>query len=90
MVRCRIVYTCLSPSASVSSPAMSSPRLSDKELFAINQAAVTKEYKVDPRIGPSTHQLLNVVLIDMTTGRLSNCIRDQRVRLIIIRTCAQF
>ncbi len=27
------------------------PRLNDKELAAINVAAVTREYRVDPRIG---------------------------------------
>jgi V-type H+-transporting ATPase subunit B len=34
---------------------MADARLSDKELAAINAAAVTKEYRVQPHLGQSTH-----------------------------------
>jgi hypothetical protein len=45
------------------------PRLSDKELHAINVAAVTREHRVDPRLGMSRSQntcgfVLNVVVLE--------------------------
>jgi hypothetical protein len=38
--------------------AMPDPRISDKELAAINAAAVTKEYRVQPHLGKNQGALL--------------------------------
>lgn len=55
------------------------PRISDRELAAVNAAAVTREYRVQPHLGMfSTSSVL--VLVRHHLSRLSHCIRHQWVR----------
>lgn len=45
------------------------PRISDKELAAINAAAVTKEYRVQPHLGLSFTVCVSTAHLEQTTGR---------------------
>ena len=54
------------------------PRIIDTELVAINAAAVTREYRVQPHLG-GFPALLTFVCSDIVFSRLSNCICHQRV-----------
>jgi hypothetical protein len=56
---------------------MSDPRMSDKEMAAINAAAVTQEYRVKPHLGEYSSPCVSRLLIHVC--RLQNCLRDQRV-----------
>ena len=55
-------------------------RISDSELAAINAAAVTREYRVQPHLGmfPTTPSLPG--LLRHRLARLSHCIRHQWVK----------
>jgi hypothetical protein len=54
------------------------PRISDKELAAINAAAVTREYRVQPHIGASGNQGSKSAQLSCLY-RLPYCFSDQWV-----------
>lgn len=54
------------------------PRLSDKELAAINAAAVTREYRVQPHLGASI-KCRRQMEAESLSFRLSHSLSDQRV-----------
>ena len=68
-----------------------SPRLSDRELAAINAAAVTKEYSVKPHLG-ELHWLevfsfaINF-FFSFSFARLPHCLRCQWVSLLEKAVC---
>ncbi|KAJ7670234.1 vacuolar ATP synthase [Mycena rosella] len=47
---------------------MSDPRMSDKEMAAINAAAVTKEYRVKPHLGPQFPSYNEIVQLTLPDG----------------------
>lgn len=64
----------------------SSPRISDAELAAINTAAVTQQYKVQPRIGPSAAPVRGRQPLSRSR-RLSHCFCSQWVNYIALLAC---
>jgi len=56
------------------------PRINDRELAAINAAAVTREYHVQPHLGASDNQKLSRRTLIDEPSRLPHRICDQRVR----------
>lgn len=55
-----------------------SPRLSDKELAAINAAAVTREYTVKPHLGTRVVQMERIS-VNLYLFRLQDCVCGQWV-----------
>lgn len=65
------------------------PRISDSELAAMNAAAVTREYRVQPHLGASiplfsrVWQLTTEARSDLVSSRLPHSICYQRVNLYL-------
>jgi len=60
-------------------------RISDKELAAINAAAVTREYRVTPHLGKNNLVRLFQLLNRPLPSRLSNGVRHQRASYAILQ-----